>query len=87
MGLIEANANGNTFLEINKRDFRPIPVLVPPNPVLQEFGQLAGAFYSGIVENLRTSRIVTALQDALLPKLISGDLRVKDGEVILKRVL
>jgi type I restriction enzyme S subunit len=30
------------------------------------------------------SRILAALRDALLPKLISGELRVKDAECFLK---
>ena len=41
MERIIANANGSTFLEISKRNFRPIKTLVPPEPVLEKFMQLA----------------------------------------------
>jgi len=38
-----------------------------------------------IAEGERESRSLGALRDALLPKLISGDLRVKDAETFVAR--
>ena len=39
---------------------------------------------SGIADNDRTSRTLAQLRDTLLPKLISGELRVPDAEAFLK---
>lgn len=36
--------------------------------------------------NLRGSNALTALRDALLPKLISGELRVKDAENLIQEI-
>jgi type I restriction enzyme S subunit len=36
-----------------------------------------------IIANVHESRTLAALRDALLPKLISGELRVKDAERFL----
>jgi len=41
--------------------------------------------YRKVVENERESRTLAALRDALLPKLISGELRVKDVERFLEK--
>jgi len=75
---IVSRANGSTFLEISKASFRPIPLVAPTEAVFGAFGQMAGAIHTRIVVNERESRTLAALRDALLPKLISGELRVED---------
>jgi type I restriction enzyme S subunit len=77
---IVSRANGSTFLEISKANFRPIPVVTPSAEVMQKFDQLARPLYKRIVECAREARTLAALRDMLLPKLISGDLRVPDAE-------
>lgn len=79
---IVSRANGSTFLEISKTSFRPIPLVAPTAAIFRAFEQLARPSYARIVSNERESRILTALRDTLLPKLISGELRVKDAERI-----
>lgn len=78
MDVILGNANGSTFQEISKSNFRPIPVIVPPELILNAFRERTGAFYRHIVENERESQTLAQLRDTLLPKLISGELRIKD---------
>ncbi|MBD3814170.1 MAG: restriction endonuclease subunit S [Betaproteobacteria bacterium] len=86
MDAIVGNANGSTFQEISKSNFRPLRVVVPSDPVLTSFARSAGSLYRQLAENERESRTLAALRDALLPKLISGELRVKDAETFLERV-
>jgi type I restriction enzyme S subunit len=74
MDTIKGRANGSTFMEISKKAFRPIPVLIPPAPVLNAFVQVADALFARIVENEKQARTLTALRDTLLPRLISGKL-------------
>lgn len=52
--------------------------------LVNEFSQQVSPMLAGIAENERESRSLAALRDTLLPKLISGGLRVKDAEVFLK---
>ncbi len=80
---ILSRANGSTFLEISKANFRPILVVAPSARAMSAFDVLVRPTYERIVESARESRSLAALRDALLPKLISGDLRVKDAERIL----
>lgn len=84
MDAIVGNANGSTFQEISKSNFRPLPVVVPSDPVLENFTKSANSFYRQMVENERESRTLSHLRDTLLPKLISGELRVPDAEVFLQ---
>ena len=50
--------------------------IVPPPPVLDAFKKQVAPLYQRIVSNLQESRTLAALRDALLPKLLSGELRV-----------
>lgn len=81
---IVSRANGSTFLEISKANFRPIPVVTPPAQAMLAFEKLARPLHERIVECARESRTLAALRDALLPRLISGELRLKDAERFLK---
>lgn len=85
MDQIEANANGSTFQEISKRNFRPIPMLVPDSACLSAFGRVTETIYQRIVAGEQQSGSLAALRDALLPKLVSGELRIKDVERIIGR--
>ena len=77
---IVGHANGSTFLEISKASFRPIRTVAPAAPVMQAFDRLSRPMYIKVVENERESRSLAALGDTLLPKLISGEIRVNDAE-------
>jgi type I restriction enzyme, S subunit len=73
---ILSRANGSTFLEISKTNFRTIPVARPAAAVLSAFGSLVEPLYQKIAGNARDSRTLAALRDTLLPKLMSGELRL-----------
>lgn len=75
---ILSRANGSTFLEISKSNFRAIPIVVPPPGIFAVFDRLSRPLYKKIVSNERESRTLAALRDILLPKLISGELRVNE---------
>ncbi len=77
---IVSRANGSTFLKISKTNFRPIPVVTSSPDVMHKFGQLARPLYDGVVESARESRTLATLRDTLLPKLISGELRIGDAQ-------
>ena len=70
------HANGSTFLEISKGNFRQLPVVVPDESAMKVFDSLARPLYNRIASNERQSHSLVALRDTLLPKLISGEMRV-----------
>ncbi|MGA7949803.1 MAG: restriction endonuclease subunit S [Thiobacillaceae bacterium] len=81
---IVSRANGSTFLEISKANFRPIRVVTSSSGVMQMFDQLARQLYDRIVANECESRTLATLRDTLLPKLISGELRVRAAERLIE---
>ena len=77
---IERRASGTTFQEISKRNFRPIPMIVPPSQLVGAFNGAVSSTYSRIASNLRESETLAATRDTLVPKLLSGEIRVRDAE-------
>ncbi|HZS60960.1 MAG TPA: restriction endonuclease subunit S [Gemmatimonadaceae bacterium] len=73
---IVSRANGSTFLEISKANFRPIPVVIPPASIMRAFDDRVRLLFDRIVLAARESLTLAALRDALLPKLITGDVLV-----------
>jgi type I restriction enzyme S subunit len=80
---IVSHANGSTFLEISKSSFRPIRIVAPSVLVMDAFDRVSRPMYLKVVEHERESRTLAALRDTLLPKLISGEFRLKDAERLL----
>jgi type I restriction enzyme, S subunit len=60
-----------------------LTVVVPPEQVARAFSPFFDL--SRRIDLLAQSRTLAALRDALLPKLISGKLRVKDAEKLAER--
>ncbi len=87
MDVIKGKAGGTTFAEISKKNFRPIPALQPSEEVLDAFASMAGLLYQQLVENTVSCVTLAKLRDTLLPKLISGQLRVPDAEKLLEDAL
>lgn len=83
---IKQRANGSTFLEISKANFRPIPVVVPSSDILSAFQNAVGPLFERIVQNERESRSLVATRDLLLPKLMSGEIRIREAEKIMAAV-
>ena len=63
-----------------------LATLNPPRAVIGVFERLTNPLIDRTHECRREARMLGALRDALLPKLVSGTLRVRDAEEFLERV-
>lgn len=84
MALIKAHANGSTFQEISKGNFRPLPVIDGGRPLRRSLDELL----TPMLELCRTrsdeNRSLAATRDLLLPKLMSGEIRLREAEEMLE---
>jgi type I restriction enzyme S subunit len=78
MDQVLARANGSTFQEISKANFRPLLVDVPPAADLAAFDRTVAPLYRAIVELEREIATLQQARDELLPLLMLG--RVVPGE-------
>lgn len=84
MDVVKGRANGTTFLEISKADFRPIEVVAPSREVLDVYMRVVQPLYDRLVANVQESQTLAALRDSLLPKLMSGAVRVQNAEELVE---
>jgi type I restriction enzyme S subunit len=80
---LKQRAYGTIFDTITTRTFKTSQVAIPPVSLMSKFDQIVQPTMEAIRQNLKQSRTLAALRDALLPKLISGELRVPDAERIV----
>lgn len=83
MATVHQNANGSTFQEISKANFRPIEVIVATPEVLRAFDEVAVPMFERIVCNERESCTLAATRDYLLPRLMAGEIRVGDAAALI----
>ena len=69
---------------INQQGVRSLAILKAPDPLVAAFDHLSKPLTDRLFAGCLESRTLAALRDALLPKLISGELRVKDAERFLE---
>ena len=77
MDAIKAHSSGTTFPEISKKNFRPLPVVVPPPDVIGAYQQAADPLFDLLTASVKESDQLGVIRDYLLPKLLGGDIRVE----------
>ena len=70
--------SGSTIVNLNKTQFGKIQVAIPSEQVLCNFDTLCKPLFEMILSNQKENIKLTNLRDALLPKLMSGELDVSD---------
>jgi type I restriction enzyme, S subunit len=73
-------AEGTVFGAINGTDFKRLRFAAPPPQVVEAFEALVAPL-DGLIEiEERESRTLATIRDTLLPKLLSGEARIRDAE-------
>ncbi len=75
--LLHAEASGGTAtLNLNTGNFSRIAVRLPPDSLLLEFETIVDKVFNKIYQNQAQIQTLEKLRDSLLPKLMSGEVRV-----------
>ena len=80
-------ARGSAQQNISKGIVETTKVIIPRTDILISFDQVVSPVFDKWVANLEESKTLAALRDTLLPKLISGELRVPEAEKLLEDVV
>lgn len=75
---IEQTQIATTVIHIGKKDFDAFEIALPDSDTLDKFDMLTTPVINRIVANCFENKRIAALRDALLPKLMSGEIDVKD---------
>ena len=71
-------AEGTVFGAINKTGFQTLSQLRPSDGIIEAFERLVYPLDQSIENNENQSRTLSQIRDTLLPKLLSGEIRVDD---------
>ncbi|EQD80815.1 protein s, partial [mine drainage metagenome] len=76
-------ADGGAYPAVRPEAVAATQVIVPRDDVFVGFSSVAGPLFGKLAANDRQSRTLAALRDTLLPKLISGEIRVHQAESLI----
>jgi len=80
---LQQHAHGSVFDTITRDTLAGVQVALSPAEVVEQFEEKVSPLMERIRNNLHESRTLAALRDALLPKLLSGELRVAEVETVV----
>jgi type I restriction enzyme S subunit len=87
VNILQSMSHGSVFSTITRKTFDGLDIVYPPDNVLEEFARQSGLMLERTLEAQRESRTLAALRDSLLPRLMSGQLRIRDAEKQVEEVV
>lgn len=85
--IIVGGAGGSATLNLNKAEFSKLTVIKPDIETMHRFHILVEPTFSRILSNDLQSITLSSIRDTLLPKLLSGEIRVKDAERFVEKAV
>jgi type I restriction enzyme, S subunit len=82
-----AASKATTMGHIQRHHLKEAECVVPPATTLARLDKEAAPLLSKVVDNECESRTLAALRDALLPKLLSGEIQVRSAEDMVGRTI
>ena len=79
--------HGAVFDTITRETFKAVSVIVPGDAITMQFDMKLKPYFKQILLNIMQSRTITSVRDTLLPKLMSGEIRVRDAERFVEEQL
>lgn len=82
----EAFNAGSAVPTLNRNHVHGLPAVIPPPECVSAFETMASSLHRRVRKSKQESESLSALSDLLLPKLLSGELRVLDEECCMEHV-
>ena len=86
LAFFERGKVGTTVIHLGKSDIDTFELIHPGEHVFQAFANVAEQILEGTVSNAMESRSLAQMRDLLLPKLISGEIRLREAEKAVEAV-
>jgi type I restriction enzyme, S subunit len=83
---LQAMAHGSVFYTITRQTFQAVSLAMPSPETLSAFEDQVSPFFQRIRANVVESRTLAQTRELLLPKLMSGEIRLKDAEKAVEDV-
>ena len=67
---------GTTVIHLSKPDVEELKIIFPSDEILKKYNEFSEPFLQKLIKNKKSIFLLTKTRDALLPKLMSGEIRV-----------
>ncbi|MCG3808602.1 restriction endonuclease subunit S [Psychrobacter sp. Ps4] len=84
---LQSKGHGSVFNTITGDTFKSINVAFSGGRLTREFDNLVSPYFEKILANSLQVKTLSKLRDTLLPKLMSGELRIPDAETLVDEAL
>ncbi len=84
---LRSRANSGVQVNLSTEEIKKTPILVPDEKAHDLFNQISLRLFDLTFSNENEVRTLTELRDRLLPKLMSGEIRVKNAEKLEEEVM
>jgi type I restriction enzyme S subunit len=81
--LLLLGSSGSTMPIVNKSTFESVQLLRPSHPVLHYFSRQVAPILQKVLHSTENMKSLGEIRDTLLPKLLSGELRIPDAEKLV----
>ena len=79
-------SNGAKMPRVNWKDLSDYALTIPPVELVAAFSDAVQPMFDQITANVHQAQTLTQLRDTLLPRLISGQLRLPEAEVMVEEI-
>ena len=84
--LLSFGGGGSVFFNLNKSKFDSIAILSPPDKIIYKFNNFAAPLMDKCFALKKEISFLSNIKNTLLPKLISGEIKIPDAEKIIEEV-
>jgi type I restriction enzyme, S subunit len=82
----ERLSNGAKMPRVNWKDLAAYPIYIPPKALAANYSEIIKPIMSRMTANVHQAQTLSTLRDTLLPRLISGQLRLPEAEAMREAV-
>jgi type I restriction enzyme S subunit len=83
---VEVLSHGSAQANVSSDSIQSIPHAIPSSDIERAFASICEPMLDRLLEGHREQKLLANIRDALLPKLISGEIRIPDAEKMLEEV-
>ena len=83
---IRSKSNSGVQVNLSTDVIKGTPILIPDKLVMEKFSTISNDLFCKIFKNNKMTKTILEMRNILLPKLISGELRIPDAEKMIEEV-
>ena len=80
----EIQSQGTAQANVSTKQLKGFPLIIADNYLIEKFNALTGSYFEKVLINFAESKSLAELRNLLLPKLLSGEIRVKEAEQMVE---